>query len=50
VANIAIYSNSELRYSTNKQIHGFAYFEKHYPVLMLKCICLKTGILFYAHH
>ena len=35
--------------STNKQIHGFAYFDKHYVVLMLKRICLETGILFYAY-
>jgi len=32
----------------NKQIRGFAYFDKHYAVLMLKHICLETRILFYA--
>jgi len=43
---------------TNKQIHGFTYFDKHYAVLTLKLlyaqmiqyhICLKTGNLFYAY-
>jgi len=32
--------------STSKQIRGFAYLDKHYAVLMLKRVCLETGILF----
>ena len=40
---------STIQLNTNKQIHGFAYFDKHYAVLMLKSICLETGILFYAY-
>jgi len=30
----------------NKQTHGFTYFDKHYAVLMLKRICLESGIWF----
>ena len=40
---------STIQLNTNKQIHGFAYFDKHYMILMLKSICLETGILFYAY-
>jgi len=40
---------AEYESSTNKPVHGFAYFDKCYSLLVLKRICLETGILFYAY-